>query len=71
MGKLIKDSEHAYLCMIKPRETHGITKAAKREQIKQRGPKKDFAKATDVIKHAVDQVPPEAKDNLKNLLKEY
>ena len=53
-GKLIKDGEQAFLCMIKPCETHGITKAAKRDQIKQRGPKKDFAKATDVIHHAVD-----------------
>ena len=70
MGKLIKDGEQAFLCMIRPRET-GTTEASKRDQIKQRGPKKDFAKATDVICHAVDQVPPEAKDNLKNLLKEY
>ena len=70
MGKLIKDGEQAFLCMIRPRET-GTTEASKRDQIKQRGPKKDFAKATDVIRHAVDQVPPEAKDSLKNLLKEY
>ena len=62
MGKLIKDGEQAFLCMIRPRET-GTTEASKRDQIKQRGPKKDFAKATDVIRHAVDQVPPEAKDN--------
>ena len=71
MGKLIKDDEQAFLCMIRPRETHGTTEASKWEQIKQRGPKKDFTKATYVIRHAVDQVPPEAKDNLKNLLKEY
>ena len=52
--------------MIRPREIHGTTEASKREQIKQRGPKKDFAKATDVIRHVVDQVPLEVKDKLKN-----
>ena len=36
MGKLIKDSEQAYLYMIRPQETHGTTEASKREQIKQR-----------------------------------
>ena len=71
MSKLIKDGEQAFLYMIQLCETHGITEAAKREQIKQRGPKKDFAKATDVIHHVVDQVPQEAKDDLKKLLKEY
>ena len=53
MGKLIKDGEQAYLCMIRPQET-GTTEASKREQIKQRGPRKDFAKAIDVICHAVE-----------------
>ena len=71
MGKLIKNGEQAFLCMIRPRETHGTTEASKWEQIKQRGPKKDFAKATNVIRHAMDQVPLEAKDSFKNLLKEY
>ena len=71
MGKLIKDGEQVFLYMIRPCETHEITEATKREQIKQRGPKKDFAKATDVIKQAVDQVPLETKENLKKLLKEY
>ena len=33
MGKLIKDGEQAFLCMIRPRET-GTTEASKREQIK-------------------------------------
>ena len=54
MGKLIKDGEQAFLYMIRPHETHGTTKASKKEQIKQRGPKKDFAKATYVIHHVVD-----------------
>ena len=72
MGKIIKDGEQAFLCMIRPQErTSGTTEAAKRDQIKARGPKKEFAKVTDVIRQAVDQVPIEAKDQLKNLLKEY
>ena len=31
MGKLIEDSEQAFLCMIRPREMHGIIEAAKKE----------------------------------------
>ena len=31
MGKLIKDGEHVFLCMIRLWETHGIIEAAKRE----------------------------------------
>ena len=48
MDKLIKDGEQVFFCMIRPWETHGITEAAKKEQIKQRGPKKDFAKVIDI-----------------------
>ena len=57
--------------MVKPCKTHGIIEVAKREQIKQRGLKKDFAKATNIICHVVDQIPPKAKDKLKTLLKEF
>ena len=71
MDKLIKNGEQAFLCMIKPLKTCGITEIAKREQINQRGPKKDFAKVIDVIKQAMNQIPLEAKDGLNNLLKEY